>query len=802
MSIRRRLTISYLAILTLLGCNLIFYFGSDARRNSAFEDLRRAIDRQILTSSIQQQLSDYQKQVILLSQLVTDVSSRGESTDDIRRFNAGLDTTGAQIHELGRLSDSAERPGIDVFETAFRQLRESWRIFYSSLGRDQARAIAELSIRAEPLGQRVIQELLPQVQQQERSHVEAAGTRFYDVARVTGRITIVIFVVSGLLAGVLALLVSRQFTRRLDTVKRGADALAAGDLDYRIGFTAKDELGDLSRAFNNMAGHLSSARAELTQANRELAQRHQELKVLMEAAETANKAKSQFLANMSHELRTPMNAIIGYSEMLIEEAEGTVQNAFASDLQKINSAGKHLLALINDILDLSKIEAGKLELYMETFDVGEMIRDVATTMEPLVAKNANRLVIDVAPEISSIYLDLTKVRQTLFNLLSNACKFTRAGNIGLRVRPATVNGRQFIELQVADSGIGMSPEETAKVFDAFTQADTSTTRKYGGTGLGLTITKKFCEMMGGEISVQSELGKGTTFTVKLPADVHDQGGQTKPLARPSQAEPSANGVSGSVLVIDDDPVIRDLMETFLKKEGYRVTIASGGREGLVRARELRPDVITLDVAMPDMDGWTVLSLLKADPQLADIPVIMLTIIDNKARGYALGAAEYLTKPIDRENLVSLMRKYSRFRDQRPVLVVEDDPDTSQTLKTTLEKDGWKVELAGNGKAALEAIADGLPGLVLLDLLMPEMDGFVFLEEFRRLEGAGDIPVMVLTAKDLSSEEHRRLNGYVERILQKGASRASLLKEVRELVAARIRHSETEARHLSHEPGHT
>ena len=273
MSIRRRLTISYLAILTLLGCNLIFYFGSDARRNSAFEDLRRAIDRQILTSSIQQQLSDYQKQVILLSQLVTDVSSRGESADDIRRFNAGLDTTAAQIRELGRLSDSAERPGIDAFETAFGQLRGSWRIFYSTLGRDQARAIAELSIRAEPLGQRVIQELLPQVQQRERSHVEAAGTRFYDVARVTGRITIVIFVVSGLLAGVLALLVSRQFTRRLDTVKRGADALAGGDLDYRSGFTARDELGDLSRAFNNMAGHLSSARAELTQANRELAQR-------------------------------------------------------------------------------------------------------------------------------------------------------------------------------------------------------------------------------------------------------------------------------------------------------------------------------------------------------------------------------------------------------------------------------------------------------------------------------------------------------------------------------------------------
>ncbi len=490
-----------------------------------------------------------------------------------------------------------------------------------------------------------------------------------------------------------------------------------------------------------------------------------------------------------------MNAIIGYSEMLMEEAQDMEQQGFIPDLQKINAAGKHLLALINDILDLSKIEAGKMELYLESFNVRDMIQDVAATMGPLITKNANRLIIDIAPEIGVMDADLTKVRQGLFNLLSNACKFTKAGTIELRVQFEPGTSGERIQFRVTDSGIGMTPEQTSKIFEAFTQADTSTTRKYGGTGLGLTITRKFCEMMGGEITVASEPGKGTTFAICLPVKVAEQHAEAA-VPRPAGASAAKPGAGGSVLVIDDDPAVRDLMRAFLTKEGYRVTAVSGGKEGLQRAKEMRPDVITLDVVMPGMDGWSVLSALKADPEIAEIPVIMVTMLDNEAIGYALGAADYLTKPINRELLVRVLRKYGQPRDRHPVLVVEDDGDTQYTLRNTLERDGWAVQSAENGRAALKLVASSLPNLVLLDLMMPEMDGFMFLEEFRRIPGAANIPVIVLTAKDLTAEDHRRLNGYVKKIVQKGSGRQILLKEIREAVAAtlrNVRNGETLAR---------
>jgi GAF domain-containing protein/CheY-like chemotaxis protein len=496
--------------------------------------------------------------------------------------------------------------------------------------------------------------------------------------------------------------------------------------------------------------------------------------------EVADRHKSEFLANMSHELRTPLNAIIGYSEMLQEDAEDLGAEQFTDDLKKINAAGKHLLELINAVLDLSKIEAGKMELYLESFDVAGLVRDIAAVIQPLAGKNANRLDVRCPAEIGSMHADLTKVRQALFNLLSNACKFTERGTVALSVAREATDGADRLVFSVSDTGIGMTPEQLGKLFAAFTQADAATTRRFGGTGLGLALSRRLCRMMGGDVTAESESGHGSTFTIRLPARVAEA--VEEPPAPTPAAEPVQAGV-GTVLVIDDEAAVRDLMQRFLTKEGFRVVPAAGGEEGLRRAREIRPDAITLDVMMPGMDGWAVLTALKADPELADTPVIMLTIVDDKNLGYALGASDYLTKPIDRERLTAVLRQHRR---DRPVLVVDDDDNVRQLLRRMLEPEGYTVVEAENGRAALERLRDVTPSVVLLDLMMPEMDGFEFVTEFRRRETWRAIPIVVITAKDLSGAERERLNGYVHKILQKGThSREQLLAEVRELVATSV-----------------
>jgi signal transduction histidine kinase/CheY-like chemotaxis protein len=500
--------------------------------------------------------------------------------------------------------------------------------------------------------------------------------------------------------------------------------------------------------------------------------------------EVADRHKSEFLANMSHELRTPLNAIIGYSEMLQEDAADLGAEQFTDDLKKINAAGKHLLELINAVLDLSKIEAGKMELYLESFDVAALVQDIAAVIQPLAAKNDNRVDVRCPDGIGSMHADLTKVRQTLFNLLSNACKFTERGAVSLAVTRDARDSQDWLVFSVSDTGIGMTPEQLAKLFEAFTQADAATTRRFGGTGLGLALSRRLCRMMGGDVTVESASGRGSTFTVRLPARVVDAveaaAEEPAPPAEPVDRVPP--GV-GTVLVIDDEAAVRDLMQRFLTKEGFRVVTAAGGEEGLRRARELRPDAITLDVMMPGMDGWAVLSALKADRDLADIPVVMLTIVDDKNLGYALGAADYLTKPIDRERLVAVLGKHRR---DRPVLVVDDDVEIRQLLRRMLEPAGYAVVEAENGRVALKHLREGPPSVILLDLMMPEMDGFEFVAEFRRHEDWRGVPIIVITAKDLTREDRERLNGYVQKILLKGAhGRDELLAEVRELVATGV-----------------
>ncbi len=509
-----------------------------------------------------------------------------------------------------------------------------------------------------------------------------------------------------------------------------------------------------------------------------------ELRAAKVAAEVANRAKSTFLANMSHELRTPLNAIIGYSEMLGEDAEDRGLDDLIPDLDRIHSAGKHLLGLINDVLDLSKIEAGRMELYLETFDLAEMVRDAVATVGPMAEKAHDLIRIDLPDGLGALHADLTKVRQGLLNLLSNAVKFTERGTIAVRGRrEAGPAGSAWIVLEVADDGIGMTPEEQARLFRPFVQADGSTTRKYGGTGLGLTITRRFCQMMGGDIAVRSEAGVGSTFTIRLPADVEGRPGDVHAPNPIGLARPRGEGYS--VLVIDDDPTVGDLMARVLAREGFRVEYAAGGELGLARARASKPDAITLDVMMPGMDGWSVLHALKADPELAAIPVILVSFLDDKNLGYALGASEYLSKPIDRARLASILKTYRREGAPALALVVDDDSDARAMVRQILEKEGWSVVEADDGSEGLKLAERSRPDLVVLDLTMPRVDGFDFAAEFRlRPEGAG-VPILVVTARDLSAHDHARLGGKVESILRKGStSRSDLLAEVRRHVPRR------------------
>ncbi|WP_445175798.1 response regulator [Microcoleus sp.] len=526
----------------------------------------------------------------------------------------------------------------------------------------------------------------------------------------------------------------------------------------------------------------------------------------LEAAESANRAKSTFLANMSHELRTPLNAIIGYSEMLTEEAEELGDEAFVPDLEKIRSAGKHLLSMIDDILDISKIEAGRMDLYLETFDIHALIESAVATARPLVEKNGNTVEVYCRDNLDTMHADMTKVRQVLLNLLSNAAKFTHNGKIAIGVErikneqlkminqeessQILISTSEFLSFRVADTGIGMTKEQLQRVFQPFTQADASTTRKYGGTGLGLAISQRFCQMMGGSIEASSTLGSGSTFTVLLPSAIQQPEIANK--VCDSASSPGAPAV-GTVLVVDDDPISRDLIARALSRQGLHIEVADGGEQALRLAKKLRPDAITLDVIMPGMDGWTVLSALKADPELASIPVILLSFVGNKSLGFALGASDYLTKPVDGKRLAALLNKYRRDQDcvasnnlTGQILIVEDDVATRKILRRILEKQGWAVTEADSGRTALKKLEIARPHLILLDLMLPDMDGFELIGELRKSHSRDPIPIVAITGKDLTPAESQQLNGYVARVLQKGVySCDTLLRDVRSIVNHRF-----------------
>ena len=492
----------------------------------------------------------------------------------------------------------------------------------------------------------------------------------------------------------------------------------------------------------------------------------------------SNQFKNEFVANMSHELRTPLNSIIGYTELVLTDDDQELDDLNRSNLQTVTRNAKHLLSLINDILDLSKLDAGKLSVFPEAFDPQRLIQSVINTMLPLAANKGLLIEAHWKPGLEGVVSDETKVKQILLNLLTNAIKFTDAGRIDVTL---CAKGNDRWEIAVRDTGMGIAPEHQTMVFEEFRQLDSSSTRAAGGSGLGLAISRKLARLLGGDLRLESRLGEGSTFILELPRAL----APVKPSETASEVLESRLPAHGRrvVLAIDDDPEALRLIEQNLKGAPFEVITAQTGESGLRLAKALKPNAITLDILMPHMDGWIVLRTLKMDPETHDIPVVVLSFIDNKALGFSLGAARYLTKPIDRVELVETLTQLcgEEALAQGSVLIVDDDPDARTLYRQVLEREHCRYEEANDGEAAIRAMEEHPPTLVILDLMMPRVDGFEVLAYMRANPRTAQVPVIVVTAKQLTSEDQARLAGAQRVIVKDGSMVSTLLRDLKEVL---------------------
>ena len=563
----------------------------------------------------------------------------------------------------------------------------------------------------------------------------------------------------------------------VDVLKSLTEGHTEIDVPKRRGFLASenDEIGRLLGALNTY----QATSKELDRV-RTLSQ---ELEHARDEANQANEAKSLFLANMSHELRTPLNAVIGLAALLKDDAKEDNLDDYLEPLDRIHRASQHLLSLINDVLDISKIEAGKIDLFIELFELDSVIDDVISSTENLAEKQRNKIVKEFSPEIPVVALDLTRVRQIILNLVSNANKFTEDGEIRISAMLSD-QSEETLLISVKDTGIGMTSEQTEKLFSNFTQADASTTRKYGGTGLGLSISKQLAELMGGDISVSSIEGQGSTFTVRLPISAQDSEIQPREQKKTVDSPSLVSGSGKKVLIIDDDSDVRDIMSEHLKRQGFSVLLADGGRAGIEIAKTEKPDAITLDILMPEMDGWSVLKQLKSDKELSNVPVIIASIVDDKKTGFALGASDYLNKPVSKEDLQTSLKQFFSLKENLSALIVEDDRDSRFYLKKVLQDLDVESTEAENGLIGLKYLlsADVLPDFIILDLMMPEMDGFEFANEVKQDDKLKDIPIFVVTALDLSEEESGLLSKKAQAVIMKKTMSAdSIADQINKLV---------------------
>jgi len=473
--------------------------------------------------------------------------------------------------------------------------------------------------------------------------------------------------------------------------------------------------------------------------------------------EEASRHKSKFLAGMSHELRTPLNAILGFSELLMDDGDTLTSSVRQNFLANIHTSGKHLLGLINDILDLAKVEAGQTELYLESVAVEGVARGVLDLLTPLADRK--QIGLHLTEEPVSVVADHQKVKQMLINLVSNAIKFTPAGG---RVDVSCRRRGQEVRIAVRDTGVGIAREDLPRVFEEFEQLEPPADQTAEGTGLGLALTKRFAELHGGWVEVRSQLGRGSTFTLHLPVEA------AAPAARPRV--PVAAGDGPLILVVEDNPHAADLLTTYLTRGGYSVEVANQGSSALELARRLRPDAITLDLLLPEVDGWDVLAALKHDPETADIPVVVVTVVDSPARGRALGAVDYLVKPVDPRTLLDCLehRRLARRTngEEVRVLVVDDDPLHHARLEGLLSSEGYAVIKAMGGREGIRKARELAPAVVILDLLMPDLSGLDVVAALKADPATAAIPILVMTAKELSREDKRVLNAQAAAVLEK------------------------------------
>ena len=528
---------------------------------------------------------------------------------------------------------------------------------------------------------------------------------------------------------------------------------------------------------------LDEERRKLEELNAETVALYQQIKEKNKELQNANdrlneltRLKSQFLANMSHELRTPLNSIIGFTGIILQKIVGEINTEQEKQLNMVYDSAKHLLGLINDILDLSKIEAGRIEIIPAEFEIRGLIQTVAKMISPLSKEKGLSLQVALSEDVPAvIFHDQNRIKQVLINLLSNAVKFTPSGEIRITVQSVkTKEGKKpsAIEFSVADAGIGIRPEHIGDIFDEFRQIEGPLREKPVGTGLGLAISKKMVEMMGGSIRGESEYGKGSRFHFVLPVK-EMPAPKGAPGILPQELAPGMR----LVLIIDDEYEAQKILKTYLKNEGYEVIQAYNFLEAMELARKYRPFAITLDMVMPGKDGWDILHALKHDPLTEAIPVICVSILDNREMGLSLGAVEYLVKPVDKDEFIRELRRLAKDRPICDILIIDDDPKAVALLSQYFQEvDDYRVRKAYGGKEGLAKVKEQGPDLIILDLMMPEVDGFEVISHLKKSEETKHIPIIIVSGKDLTREEVAYLNSKIEKIIRKGDFRKEQLLE--------------------------